>query len=640
MNCYIRRILIFGKNGEKRSVSLKKGLNIISGKSNSGKSALLEIVDYCLGSPRSTIPQGKIIEFSIFFAIIIHFENKSVVLGRPAPNLDESNKMYLKFESGENSVNDIELCYFDKITPRPHKEIIQELGKHLGFEINEYSDNSETVIGHASFRNMVSFLFQHQNLIANKHAVFYRFEDFFKAKRIIQEFPGFMGWVGGDYYSLLRQLNDKNDELRAKKRELKQFANNKNELTSRLFVLIDDYYSIVGKQSPKITNFDELLLAAKNLPDFDNNSYLSNDCEDQKNRLKIERDNLFSERKQIENQISILEFASITASDYNKKINNYSNRIGLFPQKDDYSCPLCNQKVDQINNDIQAVRKSRQIISEDLRKIHHYYVDNSEKMEQFKKDRNTIKQKILRINGELELLEKSLETEDNRKFANEDAVEKKQYIQLSIDLLLGKKEPIFFEDNLEILEHEIELLKQEVGKFDKDTKKEKFEKNLSVDMNEIALNLDFEKELAPPNFHFDTENFAFYHLYKGKQLYLSEMGSGANWLSCHLSLFLALHKQFILGKKCSIPSFLFLDQPSQVYFPQGIKMEKITDDPEFKKVGKIFDLIIDYITKIELQCGYAPQIIIADHVRDIPLKKGSFADYRMTEWFKEGEGLI
>jgi hypothetical protein len=46
------------------------------------------------------------------------------------------------------------------------------------------------------------------------------------------------------------------------------------------------------------------------------------------------------------------------------------------------------------------------------------------------------------------------------------------------------------------------------------------------------------------------------------------MGSGANWLYCHLALFLALHRYFAsLGNAYSIPSILFFDQPSQVYFP-------------------------------------------------------------------------
>lgn len=85
MKCYIREIAIFGTDGEKRGIdNLKEGLNIITGDSQTGKSALLEIVDYCLLSSRSTIPRGKIIEFANLFAIVLELNDKYIVLGRPA----------------------------------------------------------------------------------------------------------------------------------------------------------------------------------------------------------------------------------------------------------------------------------------------------------------------------------------------------------------------------------------------------------------------------------------------------------------------------------------------------------------------------------------------------------------------------
>lgn len=50
------------------------------------------------------------------------------------------------------------------------------------------------------------------------------------------------------------------------------------------------------------------------------------------------------------------------------------------------------------------------------------------------------------------------------------------------------------------------------------------------------------------------------------------MRSGANWLYSHLTLFMALHKYFCsLDNKSKIPLILFLDQPTQVYFPTSIK---------------------------------------------------------------------
>lgn len=46
MKSYIKAIIIFNKKGEKRVVPLKQGVNIITGESKTGKSALVEIIDY------------------------------------------------------------------------------------------------------------------------------------------------------------------------------------------------------------------------------------------------------------------------------------------------------------------------------------------------------------------------------------------------------------------------------------------------------------------------------------------------------------------------------------------------------------------------------------------------------------------
>ncbi|MDO7188285.1 DUF3732 domain-containing protein, partial [Acinetobacter baumannii] len=87
-------------------------------------------------------------------------------------------------------------------------------------------------------------------------------------------------------------------------------------------------------------------------------------------------------------------------------------------------------------------------------------------------------------------------------------------------------------------------------------------------MAEIGEKFEFEGSYRPINLKFSFETFDLYHLDGNEKIYLRSMGSGANWLYSHVTLFLALHKYFTeLGDKCSIPSILFLDQPTQVYFP-------------------------------------------------------------------------
>jgi len=66
--------------------------------------------------------------------------------------------------------------------------------------------------------------------------------------------------------------------------------------------------------------------------------------------------------------------------------------------------------------------------------------------------------------------------------------------------------------------------------------------------------------------------------------YLSEIGSGSNWLSYHLAVLLALHQFFLTQRRGPIPAFLVLDQPSQVYFPKRIvALPEDEDDEEVEE---------------------------------------------------------
>jgi len=307
MKCYIREIAIFDRDGEKRGVdNLKEGLNIITGDSQTGKSALLEIVDYCLLSSRSTIPRGKITEFADLFAIVLELDDKYMVLGRPASKVN-SSKLYFKLESSESAIENLQKSYFDTISLVPRNRLKTEFGRFLGFDVTDTTirdspfQNKE---GKASFRNMMSYLFQHQSLIANKHAIFYRFDNRDVRERIVNEFPIFMGWVGGEYYALNRELSEKERNLRRIKRETEDIKENRVNLKLKLSKYLEDYYKIIGIPFFQPESLNEMVELARNLPEFDDKSYITEDFEGRLIELSQERNKLSNQKLKIKRNYS------------------------------------------------------------------------------------------------------------------------------------------------------------------------------------------------------------------------------------------------------------------------------------------------------------------------------------------------
>src|SRR5437764_8343647 len=89
------------------------------------------------------------------------------------------------------------------------------------------------------------------------------------------------------------------------------------------------------------------------------------------------------------------------------------------------------------------------------------------------------------------------------------------------------------------------------------------------------------------------------------------MGSGENWVGYHLTVHMALH-QWFLQKNRPVPRFLFLDQPSQVFYPPDRDENgstEVLDDDDRVAVHRMFLWLHDVAASL------APdfQIIVSDH---------------------------
>jgi predicted ATPase len=70
MSIQIQNIVLYGHDGQQRTLHLRLGrVNVITGASKTGKSALIHIVDYCFGSSECHVPEGIIRKAVAWFAV-------------------------------------------------------------------------------------------------------------------------------------------------------------------------------------------------------------------------------------------------------------------------------------------------------------------------------------------------------------------------------------------------------------------------------------------------------------------------------------------------------------------------------------------------------------------------------------------
>jgi len=161
MKWYIRDIIIYGTE-DTRVISFEQGVNIVTGDSRTGKSALIPIVDYCFGSKDCEVPVGIIRDFAQWYAIRIQTSEEQILLARKAPGRQlTSNIMNITIG------HEIEIPPPNKINANSdRKAIIDEISRRLGMMDRSLATSTFDVAftEPPTARNVMPLLFQPQNI--------------------------------------------------------------------------------------------------------------------------------------------------------------------------------------------------------------------------------------------------------------------------------------------------------------------------------------------------------------------------------------------------------------------------------------------------------------------------------------------
>lgn len=609
MNKYIKGIIVFKNKENKSLIEFNKGINIITGESKTGKSALIDIIDYCLCSNHNTVPKGVIKDYADLYVLIISIGEKNLVIARR----QSDDKMSILFKENDLSVDEIK--YEDFKAFSNYKDVQKIIEENLGLNVTNPNTNPFVKQkGKASIRNMISYNFQHQNNIASKFSLFYRFDDSEKREQVIDQFPIFAGIVNQEYYSSLIELKEAEQSLKVliKRKEIEE--NSYNRIYNELMPLLEQYYSLIGQQIPETiykTDYDGLVKFSKELPTVDF-YFINSDITDKYTSLKNDAESLSCEITKIKIKINDL-------NNSNSDVSNYLNSIGtaIYIGKEvkndnlNYLCPICNSPVKGLENDLRKLNISTEHLMEEeifAKDSHKHFVEERRKLSKLLEEKN---KELKRLLKEIKYIEEHYLNNSELKDKYEKTINAKLRIEYSLEILLDKSYSNY-DKEIEELQTKIDTLNDKINNFNLDKEMLLVSKEIDDNMNRLSATLDFEEEFKPTNLHFDTNTFNLYHIKNGEKISLGEMGSGANWLSCHIALFLSLLRIFTKRhEKSPMLLFLFFDQPSQVYFPDT---NSIKDQKDIIAISNIFKTIFDEIQSINEDTGILPQLIITEHV--------------------------
>ncbi|NTG51815.1 hypothetical protein G6M04_30960 [Agrobacterium rhizogenes] len=221
----IKLILWPRRGGEPRVVDFKPGIvNVISGASKTGKSAVVPIIDYCLGSDKCTIPVGVIRENCSWFGVLVDTIEGQKLLARREPG-DQQSTGDMVFLEGSAIAVPAEIT--DKTTNV--ETVKRALNRLSGLTDLEFEPNAEGGYkSRPSFRDLMAFSFQPQNIVANPDVMFFKADTTEHREKLKTIFPYVLGAVTATVLQARFELDRLQRSLRRKETELKTIdsANN------------------------------------------------------------------------------------------------------------------------------------------------------------------------------------------------------------------------------------------------------------------------------------------------------------------------------------------------------------------------------------------------------------------------------
>ncbi len=651
MDFQIKKLILWPKKEEYnfKEIEFKMNqINIITGASRTGKSAIIPIIDYCLGSGSCYIPVKTIRNACSWFGILISLNGKEILLARKEPGLQKStDDMFLI----EGKSIEIPSRVIKNTTRQNVKRFLDETAKLSFLDID--ADTNNQFFGRPSFRDLMAFCFQPQNIVANANTLFYKADTTEHRTKLINIFPYILGAVTPEILAKRQQINDLTRELNRKQRDLQKLkdVSEKWKIEINGWISLAQEYGIISSElKVDDLSFDVQVDLLKELI-TKNSSDVNIDSE------KI----IFASHEMIE----LRKEESSVAMELTKSKSRYTEMSQLFDSMDTYrnslsiqverlniskwlrslgeqssACPICGA-INVKNSVLEKFYNNLEKLEEETGYTKTIPAAFEREYENVKKEIDILSERLSAVQKRIKIQSEMKNTSENEKYTLDGIsrfLGKVQYASETFDLL-GTDSTLV--DEINRLQEDLYKLKKQVDESAIEKKIDTAIRTISSNTMKLIPLLDSERPNDP--IKIDYKNLTvIVSSDDGRDDYLWEIGSGSNWLAYHIAVTLAFQVFFSNMAMSSVPNFIVYDQPSQVYFPQKLAakeddkdIDPKLDDEDRIAVEKIFKTMASAITM-----GNKPmQIIVLEHA-DESVWGNVEKIHEVCEWRGENQKLI
>lgn len=634
------KLIIWPKNRQfpPQIIEFKLGMvNVITGGSRSGKSAIIPIIDYCLASSECQIPIDTIRDNAAWYGVHVQSGHEQLLIARKEPNGREPSDEFYLARGAEVSIPPF--IDFSNQRQDSIKHLLNSISGVPYFKLNG-SEDPRGFQERLSFRDLMALVFQSQDVVANQNILFYKTHAYEHRERLKNWIPFIFEAETVEVLEARQRLGVVQYRLNLLRKEAAKAGKVSSAWLSNMhghlqlakgYGILDENYILPNQPT-------ELLEVAKSIIGASRNAAVPTPI--QVDRASADVLLLENEDVKISDEISLIrkrlydlqrlrsglvEYGGSTQRRADRlHISQWIKSIG----SEGHSCPLCGE--DEHKNSSREVEK----ISAAFEEVEDTANKTSEVPSSFAREEATLKNQLDGVLTRKKNLNSRLDVILARNKTAKEQFDRRQslhfylgHLQASLETFESLTEKGSFGEKIVTLEDEERKLLEIVDPAG-------VSRRLKAAISQIAQKalarlktLDAEEKYkrTPPDF--SVKDLALRVLSNdGHWHFLSEVGSASNWLSFHIAFICGLHEYFSGQRSSCVPSFTIFDQPSQVYFPRTALPTRSNDsqisDEEEKEnryanediyaVKSIFNTLAD---SVKAQNGKW-QCLVLDHAGD------------------------
>lgn len=640
MTLQILDVALYSYDGRRRELSFRPGaLNIVTGKSRTGKSALIPIIDYCLGSGECDVPEGAIRSTVAWYGLRLVAGDEQHFVARRAPEPGQATTNAAYYIVG----GEVRLPQSGDLTATTTIEAVtKRLGTVIGIGANRHDppegQTREPLVARLS--HALSFAFQPQDVIARREVLFQGQGDNWVAQAIRDTLPYFLGSVGDDDLAKKRHLADRRRRLMALERSLAQ-ANAMTDVGAgtgaSLLSEARDAGLVAGEDALETSKeiLAALQQATRAAPDEQLLLYEQQPEQAELERLNAERSQLRDRLRRQQDELTQMQTLQTGGAGYEQEAKEQQGRLAslkLFSGDGEPCCPLCERPTPNVVPTLDQLKTEMERTTRQLERVSRRTPGLDDLIGEQEAAIVDTRNRLASVRKALDALARA----DERLGELRDAASRRAHVLGRISLFL---ETLPQASDTSDLRREIEGLQAEIRGLEEEISDQSVAERVASALSVIGRDLtgwaeQLRLEYGGHPHRFDLGRLQVVADVDGRPIPMSRMGSGENHLGYHVISHLALHSWFVQHRR-PVPGFLILDQPSQVYFPKEDVEDRSVDDlndTDRSAIIRLFELARDIVETL----SPGLQVIVTEHA---DIDEDWYQEAVVERW-RDGAALI